>query len=95
VDSATLPERTLLTPLDLELLGVLGLKNCRDLDVCEKIMNSLRMRDLDRLKMIFSRIAKEDSIFSPEIEEGIRKNNLLSFAKAILLLNNTRLENAN
>jgi hypothetical protein len=41
------------------------------------------MRQLDKQKMILSRIAKEDSIFSPEVTEGIRKNDLRMFASAV------------
>ncbi len=77
-----LPEPTL-TSADLELLQELGLKECNDLDTCEKVIDTLRMRQLDKLKMALSRIAKTDSIFSPEVTEGIRRNDLRMFARAV------------
>ena len=72
-----------MTSDDLELFQELGLKECEDSSACEKVIDTLRMRQLDKLKMILSRIAKEDSIFSPEVTEGIRKNDLQMFASAV------------
>ena len=46
------------------------------------------------LKIVLSRLAKEGR-FSSEIADGVRKNDLRMFARAILVLNNNRLENAN
>ena len=82
-----MPERALTDASDLLLFQELGLKECNVLDACEKIVESLRLRQLDKLKIVLSRIAKEDSVFSPELKEGIRKNDLRAFARAILMLN--------
>ena len=84
--NTVLSKRSLLTSDDLELFQELGLKECEDSSACEKVIDTLRMRQLDKLKMILSRIAKEDSIFSPEVIEGIRKNDLRMFASAVHLL---------
>ncbi|HVB12579.1 MAG TPA: hypothetical protein VNE86_05550 [Nitrososphaerales archaeon] len=83
-----------MTKTDLELFQELGLTGCRTIDSCENVLQSLRMRQLDMLKIVLSRLAKEEC-FSFEIADGVRKNDLRMFARAILLLNNNRLENAN
>ena len=83
-----MPKRSLLTNADLELFQELGLKDCENSSACEKVIDTLRLRQLDKLKIVLSRIAKEDSIFSPEVTEGIRKNDLRMFASAVHALTN-------
>lgn len=51
-------------------------------------MDSLRMRQLDKLKMVLSRLVRETSLFTPELAQGIMKNDLKMFARAVLVLNN-------
>ena len=82
-----MPEENPLTEADLKLLQELGLLGCASLDTCNETINSLRLRQLDKLKLILSRISNEKSLFSPEVTEGIRKNDLKMFARAIIALN--------
>ncbi len=83
-----------LTKSDEAVLQELGLKGCPGIKECEAIIDSFRMRQLDKLKMILSKLAGEGH-FSYEIREGIRKNDLSAFARAVLVLNSKSLENAN
>lgn len=85
---AYLPQNNLLTQADVELLKELGLSECTSLDSCNTIMDSLRMRQLDKLKMVLSRLVRETSLFTPELAQGIMKNDLKMFASAVLVLNN-------
>lgn len=78
----------MLTEADVKLFQELGLAECVSLVSCEKVIDSLRMRQLDRLKMVLSRMSREEeSPFSPKIEEGIRKNDPKMFARAVFVLN--------
>ncbi len=70
------------------MLHEFGLKQCTTLESCDAIIDSLRMRQLDRLKMMLSRLSQEEDLFSFEIKEGIRKNDLRIFSRAIFQLNN-------
>jgi hypothetical protein len=76
------------------LFKELGLENCKTLEDCEKIIESLRLRQLDSLKSILARLANNDC-FTNEVAEGIRKNDLLAFSHAVLQLNVDALENTN
>jgi hypothetical protein len=79
---------------DLKLLEELGLKGVIAIDSCDKILDSMRMRQLDKLKMVLARLVKEGH-FTGEIAEGIRKNDVRMFARAVHVLNNRSLENPN
>lgn len=80
-------ERTILTAADLKLLDELGLGKCGDLESCHDVIMSLRLRQLDKLKIMLSRIVKENSPFSQDVVDGIRKNDLTIFARAVVVLN--------
>jgi hypothetical protein len=82
-----MPKQTLLSETDLKLFKELGLAECTDIASCDNVTNSLRLRQLDKLKLVLSRISKESSVFSPEVKEGIERNDLRTFAKAVLVLN--------
>jgi hypothetical protein len=49
---------------------------------------------LDRLKIVLSRLAKE-RVFPEEVAEGIRKNDLQAFSRALVVLNDESRENTN
>ncbi len=69
------------------MLKEFGLSECTALETCISVMDSLRMRQLDKLKVLLSRVANDGFPFPPDLVQGIRKNDPERFAKAILLLN--------
>jgi len=76
----------ILAPKDRELIEELGLNKCGSVRSMEKKMAQLNMRQLDRLKLMFQRISKQESRFSELTEIGIRNNDLRSFSEALILL---------
>jgi uncharacterized protein YutE (UPF0331/DUF86 family) len=83
-----------LTEKEMEIIKELGLDKCTSFDSCNKIIDSFRLRQLDRLKIVLSRLAKE-RVFPEEVAEGIRKNDLQAFSRALVVLNDESRENTN
>jgi len=79
----TMPE---IDETSLKLLSELGLSALdSELAIREKI-ESLNMRQLDRLKLMIGREASRKDIFSLEIALGVKNNDYASFSRAVLIL---------
>lgn len=89
-----MPKGSFLTEKELDLLKELELDRCKTFEACEKIIDSFRLRQLDKLKTLLARLAREDR-FSEDTKKGIWKNDLHAFSRAVVELNNESLENAN
>ena len=68
-----------------KLLQELGLLSLDSIAVIDRIQ-TLNMRQLDRLKLMLVRVSVTNDVFSEEIREGIRGNEYQMFAKAVILL---------
>jgi hypothetical protein len=78
----------------IELLEELGLRQCSSAEPCCVAIAALRLRQLDRLKMALSKLAREE-FFSEDLNQGIGRNDFNAFSLAVLQLNAAALENAN
>lgn len=78
----------------LTLLDELGLEEFSSPNDCVVKIAALKLRQLDRLKIILSKLGRQ-GFFSDDIREGIRRNELKIFSEAVTKLNATALENAN
>lgn len=78
----------------IALLEELGLRQYSSAETCRIAIESLRLRQLDRLKMALSELARE-KFFNGVLSVGIAKNDLDAFSLAVLQLNSATLENTN
>ena len=69
-----------------KLLSDLGLTQIKTLPSSRKRIEELRLRDLDRLKMIFIRLIQTVPIFPVSVIRGIKRNDLDAFAQAALII---------
>ena len=69
-----------LSESDWKLLAELGLSECVSISACREKMETLGMRQLDRLKMMFQRLSSSTGV---EVADGVRKNDLEAFASLI------------
>lgn len=79
---------SILTVQERQLLASLGLSNPRTFGSCKKKIEKLRMRDLDRLKRVLTRVTLSAQIFPSSVKRGIKKNDLKAFAQAVFVLTN-------
>jgi len=71
----------------MELLIELRLSSLESEPAIREIIETLNMRQLDRLKLMFSREYATKPVFSEEIMVGIRGNDFASFSRAVQILN--------
>jgi hypothetical protein len=75
---------------ELKLLNELGLSYLGSTDELREKIETLNMRQLDRLKLMLLRMESADHVFSEEIRTGIKNNDFAGFAYAVHALNNRR-----
>jgi hypothetical protein len=80
---------------DLKLLNELGLDPSDSIVTIEQKIGNLNMRQLDRLKLMFDKVSREDEIFSKNTKHGIKNNDLKAFAEAVVTLARTQMKKHN
>jgi len=80
---------------DLKLLNELGLDPSDSMVTIEQKIGNLNMRQLDRLKLMFDKVSREDEIFSKNTKNGIKNNDLEAFAEAVVILARTQMKKHN
>ena len=85
---ATRMDVALLSKKELELLEELGFRRRQSSERKRYLLsNKLRMRQLDQLKMMFSRMRfMENGLFPPRVKKGILQNDLDAYSEAVGIL---------